>query len=139
MTTLRLATRWRCGAVSISDDKSTPASAPEQWPFLKRIPGAANNNAIPLNFIRLIGQTRLLLTVPEHACLSRYSRCGGFIIWIYMSEGDVDAKEALKIPCLYRVLRSDAKTRLCQWRLLQAWNLLIMLLATCSLGTSVIP
>ena len=93
----------------------------------------------PLGVIRNLIEPRPKLIVPEHACPSRYSLGRGFIAWHYTSEADVDANEALKIPCLYYSLRSDAKTRLCPWWLLHAWNLLTLLLATWTLGASVIP
>ena len=59
--------------------------------------------------------------------------------YVFILSADVDAREAVKIRCLYYSLRSDAKTRLCPWWLLHAWNLLTLLLAAWTLGASVIP
>ena len=92
-----------------------------------------------MDFIRNIRQPRLLLIVPEHACPSQYSLGRGFIASKYVSAATVDGDEALKLPCLFYFLRSDAKTGFGHFLLLEASNLMTSVLAAWTLGASVIP
>ena len=107
--------------------------------LLARFPGPPNNTAIPFDFIRNIGQPRLLLIVPEHACPSWYSLSRGFIASKYASDAKVDGDEALYLPCLYYFLRSDVKTGFGHFLLSEALNLMTSVLAAWTLGASVIP
>ena len=88
--------------------------------------------------IRIEGQPRLLLIVPEHACRCGYSLCRGFIVSKYASEGEVDVYEAMHPAYLCYFLRSDAKTGFGRSSLAAAWRLMMLVMTAWILGASVI-
>ena len=114
------------------------AEGPDRF-FMRRIRTSLSNNAFPLDFISRTEEPRLLLIVSEHACRCGYSRCRGFLASKYASDAKVDGDQALYLPCLYYFLWSDAKAGFGHFLLLEASNLMTSVLATWTLGTSVIP
>ena len=98
-----------------------------------------NNSANSLYCIRIEGQPRLLLIVPEHACRCGYSLCRGFIVAKYASVGQDGGDEPMHARYLCYFLRSDAKTGFGRCGLSEALPVMMLQRTACTLGASVIP
>ena len=98
-----------------------------------------NNSANSLYCIRIEGQPRLLLIVPEHACRCGYSLCRGFIVAKYASVGQDGGVEPMHARYLCYFLRSDAKTGFRRSWLSAALRLMILSMAAWTLGALAIP
>ena len=123
--------------------KSKVSSRPfVEGPFVWKPGGSGRvptTRPFSLDFSSRTEEPRLLLIVPEHACRCGYSRCRGFIVPKYASEAKVDGDEALHLPCLYYFLRSNAKTGFGRCLLSEALHLMMLVMAACTRGASVVP